>query len=116
MRTTQAVAVSLVVMSLLVACGKKPAEPAPSAALARPLLALESRSGRILIPQAALVTRGGIPGVFVLTEQGEARFRMVRTGKSDAGRVEILSGLKGDETLVTGDLGAVHDGSRIEKP
>jgi multidrug efflux pump subunit AcrA (membrane-fusion protein) len=36
---------------------------------------------------------------------------MVRTGKSYDGRVEVLSGLAGDEVLVTGD---VHDGSPIQ--
>jgi hypothetical protein len=28
------------------------------------------------------VERGGIPGVFVLSEAGEARFRMVRPGRT----------------------------------
>ena len=67
----------------------------------------------ITIPHPALITREGIPGVFVL-ENNEARFRMVRPGKINAGRVEILSGLKGNETLVTGELNAVRDGSPVK--
>jgi len=67
-----------------------------------------------LVPQSALVVRGGIPGVFVLSETNQARFRMVRTGKNVNGRIEILSGLSGSETLVTGDLRDVHDGSPVK--
>lgn len=102
-------------MLLLAGCGKKAAEPAPPAALARPLLTLDAKAGRVLVPQSALVERGGVPGVFVFTEENQARFRMVRTGKNLNDRVEILSGLGGNETLVAGDLRDVVDGSSIQK-
>ena len=98
---------------LLAACSKRPAESAPPAALARPVVMLDAKAGRVLVPQSALVERGGIPGVFVLSGENQARFRMVRTGKNLSGRVEILSGLSGSETLVAGDLRDVHDGSPI---
>ena len=100
-------------MLLLAGCGKKAAEPAATAALARPLLTLDAKAGRVLLPQSTLVERGGVPGVFVFTEENQARFRMVRTGKNLNDRVEILSGLAGNETLVAGDLRDVHDGSSI---
>lgn len=117
MRSMKAFAVFLVALTLLVACGRKPAPPgAALPGLDRPLLTLDVKSsGRILIPQAALVERGGLPGVFVLGADNQARFRMVRPGKTGNGRVEILSGLSGDETLVLGDLHEVHDGSPIAK-
>lgn len=116
MRSMKVFAVFLFAATLLVACGRKPAPPvAAIPALDRPLLALDVKSsGRILVPQAALVERGGIPGVFVLSAD-QARLRMVRPGKTANGRVEILSGLGGDETLVLGDLHDVHDGSPIAK-
>ena len=66
----------------------------------------------ILIPLSALLVRNGISGVFVL-EKNEARFRMVRSGKKDADKVEILSGLFGNETLLVGGLEDVHDGSPV---
>ena len=50
--------------------------------------------------------------MFVL-EKNEARFRMVRSGKKNVDKVEILSGLFGNETLLVGGLEAVHDGSPI---
>lgn len=104
---------------VLTGCDKKPPEPPPSLPrVERPVLVLNLKAEatlRINIPRAALVERGGIPGVFVLNEAGEARFRLVRPGRTSGTQVEILSGLYGNETLVLGDLGAVHDGSPIEK-
>jgi hypothetical protein len=100
---------------LLAGCGEKVVPPAPVTALPRPVATLEAQAGRVLVPQAALVEHGGIPGVFVLSADNQARFRMVRTGKRLNGRVEILSGLSGSETLVAGDLHDVHDGSPIQK-
>ena len=86
-----------------------------SSAIARPVVKVSTalvKGVSISIPRAALVIRNGISGVFVL-ENNEARFRMVRLGKIGAGKVEILSGLFGNETLVVGGLEAVHDGSPI---
>ncbi|MDO8597327.1 MAG: hypothetical protein Q7R45_11985 [Sulfuricaulis sp.] len=101
----------------LAGCDKKPEVPPPSLPrVERPVLALNVKPGELLklsIPRQALVERGGIPGVFVLSDAGEARFRMVRAGKTSDTRVEILSGLTGNETLVLGDLAAVHDGNPI---
>ena len=101
----------------LAGCDKKPEVPPPSLPrVERPVLALNAKPGELLklsIPRQALVERGGVPGVFVLSEAGEARFRMVRAGKTSDTRVEILSGLAGNETLVLDDLAAVHDGNPI---
>jgi hypothetical protein len=86
----------------------------------RPVLTLHVKAGeltKLLIPRQALVERGGIPGVFVLNETGsptpQARFRLVRTGRTSDAQVEILSGLRGDETLVLGVLADMHDGSPV---
>jgi len=108
------VSVLVVTVLLLAACSKKPAEPAPPVTLTRPVLILDTQAGRVLVPQSTLIERGGIPGVLVLTTENQARFRMVRTGKSVNGRVEILSGLSGSESLVAGDLRDVRDGSPIQ--
>lgn len=102
-------------MLLLAGCGKKAAEPAPPAALARPVLTLGAKAGRVLVPPSVLVERGGVPGVFVFSEENQARFRMVRTGKNLNDRVEILSGLGGNETLIAGDLRDVVDGSLVTR-
>jgi len=104
----------LLLMTLFIwvaACGQETPKPAATPALARPLVSPQEGNGRVLVPQTAIANLGGTPGVYVLAPDRTARFRMVRTGKSYNGRVEILSGLAGHEVLVTGD---VHDGSPIQ--
>lgn len=82
--------------------------------LERPLLQLDARKAtQLMIPDEALVNRGGAPGVFVLYNN-EARFRMVRPAKQQGQQRLILSGLDGNETLVLGSLAEVHDGSPIK--
>ena len=102
-------------LALAVACSQQPA-PTPAQSLPtlqRPRLALSvPTQGNVWIPYAALVERSGIPGVFVL-ENELARFRMVRVGRRDGARLEVLAGLIGNESLVLGDLAAVRDGSPI---
>ena len=109
------VALLFVPLILVAACDKAPPKPAAAVALSRPLVTVQERNGRVLVPQSAITEQGGAPGVYVLATDRTARFRMVRTGKSYGGRVEILSGLSGDEMLVAGDLRDMHDGSRIQQ-
>ncbi len=102
--------------AVIAACHQAPA-PTPDVerpTLERRVVNIDSpKSGRLLsAPSEALLTRAGVPGVFVY-RQGRARFQMVKTGRTAAGRVEILSGLGGGETLVVGDLKAVRDGSPL---
>lgn len=117
MNNSRLVAIVILLGLPLAGCDKKPPEAPPSLPrVERPVQALNLKPGatlRIKIPRAALVERGGIPGIFVLNETGEARFRLVRLGRTSDSLVEILSGLHGNETLVLGDLAAVHDGSPI---
>ena len=119
MRSTPLAALAILLGLVLTGCDKKPPEAPPSLPrMERPVLVLNLKPGatlRINIPRAALVERGGIPGVFVLSEAGEARFRLVRPGRTSGTQVEILSGLHGNEMLVLGDLAAVHDGTPITK-
>jgi hypothetical protein len=96
------------------ACGREPVTARPALPVQeRPTLTLAATPDQLRIPRAALVERGGIPGVFVLDARSEARFRMVRPGHGEGERVIILAGLHGRETLVLGDLRVVRDGSPI---
>ncbi|MEK6551649.1 MAG: hypothetical protein AABZ50_08460 [Pseudomonadota bacterium] len=107
---------ALLLTTLVVtSCGRAPVTTRPALpTLERPTLALQANPEQLRIPRAALVERGGIPGVFVLDSIGEARFRMVRPGHADGDRLIILAGLHGNETLVLGDLRDVRDGSPVK--
>lgn len=93
---------------------------APTAPVERPLLERTlhtldgmSAQGIVMLPDELLLERAGIPGVFVLTEPGTARFRMVKTGKQQGDRIGVTSGLRGDEILVGGPYDTMLDGSPI---
>ncbi len=57
--------------------------------------------------------RAGITGVFVVDAQGNAQFRMIRAGKIEAGRVEVLSTYSG-ERVVSGNAPALQNGDHIQ--
>lgn len=66
----------------------------------------------LLIAKSALHQQGQMEQVFVV-EQGEAHMRLVRSGARVAGRVEILSGLRAGEQVVTAVEGDLHDGQPV---
>ena len=85
-----------------------------SGAFARVLFPQGARQ-TLLIPQAALLDRAGIHGVFVLDKDGIAHYRMVRTGVAQAdGMVEVLAGLGAGERVAMsqGDV-MLQNGDRV---
>lgn len=71
----------------------------------------------LLIPADSVIIRNGIPGVMVL-DNGMSRFRMIKTGKKEGNKIEILSGLLPGDAVIKGDLTALRDGTQIniQKP
>lgn len=67
------------------------------------------------IPRKAVVENGQLTSVFVVDQSGIARMRLVKTGKTYADRIEVLSGLKEGEQIVVDGLAAVNDGSRVRE-
>ncbi|MCC6208508.1 MAG: efflux RND transporter periplasmic adaptor subunit [Gammaproteobacteria bacterium] len=71
----------------------------------------------VLVPDAALVNRADLPGVYIVDREGIARFRMVRVGRHIDGRTEIISGLAGGERIVIASDAPVRTGDRVaDKP
>lgn len=66
------------------------------------------------LPKMALVERGALTYVWVLDKENIARLRIVKSGKQLADRVEILSGLSAGERVVTGGVGKVSEGAKVE--
>lgn len=83
-----------------------------SGAFARVLFPTGVRSV-LAVPADAVLDRAGITGVFVVDAEGNAQYRMVKTGRTDNGQVEILAGLNPGERVVTGNAQAVNNGDRI---
>jgi RND family efflux transporter MFP subunit len=74
--------------------------------------AVGSREG-IRVPAAALAERAGITGVLVVDGQGIARYRMVRTGATEAGMVEIQSGLNPGDKVVVSNVSQLENGDKV---
>ena len=74
--------------------------------------ALGEREG-VRVPVSAILTRAGITGVFVVDAQGVAKYRMVRTGATTGGNIEILAGLNPGERVVTSSVSALQNGDKV---
>ena len=68
----------------------------------------------ILIPQKAVAQRGQLVGVFVVDDEGVARLRLIKTGKSYGESVEALSGLSEGERVVVDGVANVRDGGKVQ--
>lgn len=66
-----------------------------------------------LIPARAVVQRAGISGVFVVDGQGTAHFRMVRSGATDDGMVEVQAGLNPGERIATSHTDQLENGDKV---
>lgn len=65
------------------------------------------------VPRSALVTRGQLEGVYALDANDVAHLRLVKTGKTLADRVEVLSGLNEGDRFVAEVTPEVADGVRV---
>jgi RND family efflux transporter MFP subunit len=68
----------------------------------------------LAIPRSAVFERGQLTGVYVVTTDGLARLRLIKTGKEYDDLVEVLSGLDEGESIVVANVTEVTDGCRIE--
>jgi RND family efflux transporter MFP subunit len=66
----------------------------------------------LLLPRDALVYRGDQPGVYTL-ESDVAKFLPVETGLTQEDNVEVLTGLKAGDTVVTHGANLIKDGDRV---
>ena len=64
------------------------------------------------VPASAVVHRGQMELVFVV-EDGQARLRIVRTGRRFGEEVELVSGMEGGETLVVENPSPLLDGQPV---
>ena len=67
-----------------------------------------------LVPQTAIFERGQLPTIFV-KKGNQAEMRIVKTGRSFGDQVEILSGLRPGEKVVTEHGETLRNGDMIEE-
>jgi RND family efflux transporter MFP subunit len=67
----------------------------------------------VLVPESAVLASGGVSLVALKDEAGKARTRAVTTGAVSGGKIEILSGLSGGETVLVGLAAPPADGTPV---
>jgi RND family efflux transporter MFP subunit len=72
----------------------------------------ESKSG-VTMAQSAIVRKGQLSGVYVVSADKVAILRWLRLGKSDDNTVEVLSGLKAGESYITVADGKLYNGANV---
>lgn len=68
---------------------------------------------RILVPSSTIVRRDQLTGVYVLSADQRVYLRWVRLGKTVGDQVEVISGLKADETLVRPEGQKLNNGQKV---
>jgi len=74
-------------------------------------------SARLMVPRTALLRRGELTGVYVVTDKGEGRaqgfaLRAVRTGATHGDSVEVLAGLKAGDRVALDPVRAGLSGAK----
>ena len=69
----------------------------------------------LLVPATAVVERGQLTGVFVITKDNNAAFRILRISDQPlAGSYEIFSGLKPGDQVATSGVDRLADGDKVQ--
>ncbi len=79
------------------------------------VLIRKSGDSGLFIPEQSVAERGQLKGVYVVNSDNTILLRWIRTGKTDEGMIEVLSGLSEGETVVASPDGSLKDGITIAK-
>jgi RND family efflux transporter MFP subunit len=67
----------------------------------------------ILIPTSAIIERGELKGVYVVSQSNTALLRWLRLGKQFGNKTEVLSGLAADDKFVLSSESKIVNGSKL---
>ncbi len=70
-------------------------------------------ASNILVPTSAIVTNGGLNGIYTISEQNTALLRWLRLGKTYGDKVEVLSGLIDGEKYILSAEGKLSNRAKI---
>lgn len=75
---------------------------------------LVSESPYYVIPTTSLIIRDGPPQVAVIDDHGKVRLHVVKIGRDFGKTIEITSGLKDKDKIITNPTERIHDGIEID--
>lgn len=68
----------------------------------------------IVVPQSAVIHKGQLTGVYVVDARGIVTYRLIREGRATGAGIEVLSGLKANERIITEGLSRATDGGMVK--
>ncbi len=71
------------------------------------------RKDALLVPERSVVRKGQLTGVYLVKDDGLVTYRIIKSGRTEAGLVEVLSGLREGDRIITGHIENAIDGGII---
>jgi len=68
----------------------------------------------VMVPSAAVVSKGQLTGVYVVDANRIILYRLIRIGKKYGDSVEVLAGLKPGDVIVADNVSRVEDGAILQ--
>jgi len=68
----------------------------------------------LVVPKAAIVSRSGLDGVYLLNEESVAQYRLLRLGEAQGESVEVLAGLREGDVIVWSGTPALKSGMKVQ--
>jgi RND family efflux transporter MFP subunit len=67
----------------------------------------------LTVPESAVIRRGQLVGLYVIEAENHARFRLIKTGRTLDGRIEVLAGVAQGDRVVIDPSHELRDGSAV---
>ena len=67
----------------------------------------------IMIPESAIIYDGSQPNVWVLKSDSTIFRQPIKTGTVIDGKVNVIHGLNGNETIIRSGVVMLHDGEKV---
>jgi len=69
--------------------------------------------GTVLIPKSIVINKGGLTGIYTVSQQQTAVLRWLRLGRTIGDQVEVLSGLRAEETYILSTNAKLYNGAQL---
>ena len=68
----------------------------------------------LVVPKAAIVSRSGLDGVYLLNDESVAQYRLLRLGEAKGDSVEVLAGLREGDVIAWSGTPALKSGVSVQ--
>ncbi len=67
----------------------------------------------LFVPLAAIVSRAGLEGIYIIDDEGISHYRQLRLGQSQGAEVEVLAGLQAGQLIAWQSTDTLRSGQRV---